>query len=158
VQGVAVKALADRDAAARCNEPERTGGRRICRKIRRPVFFLRVASWRRASRASASYDAHGSGCLSRPVPERDPVRTAAVPVASGLTRSSGSWRHQPAHGSFYMIGAYMAFAIGPWVEQSIGGGFFVTLVVVVLLAVLLGYVLEWVFFSYLLNASICSRC
>jgi len=54
-----------------------------------------------------------------------------------------------AHGRFYMIGAYMAFAIGPWVEQAIGGGFFVTLVVVVLLAVLLGYVLEWGFFSYL---------
>jgi len=71
-------------------------------------------------------------------------------VASGLTLIFGIMGViNLAHGSFYMIGAYMAFAIGPWVEQSIGGGFFVTLVVVVLLAVLLGYVLEWVFFSYL---------
>ena len=71
-------------------------------------------------------------------------------VASGLTLIFGIMGViNLAHGSFYMIGAYMAFAIGPWIEQTIGGGFFVTLVVVVLLAVLLGYVLEWVFFSYL---------
>ena len=45
-----------------------------------------------------------------------------------------------AHGSFYMIGAYMAYALAPFVASTFGGGFF---------AVLLGYVLEWVFFSYL---------
>lgn len=71
-------------------------------------------------------------------------------VASGLTLIFGIMGViNLAHGSFYMIGAYMAFALGPWVEQVLGGGFLVTLVVVVLLAVLLGYVLEWVFFSYL---------
>ncbi len=54
-----------------------------------------------------------------------------------------------AHGSFYMIGAYMAFALAPVVERTFGGGFFATLVVGMVLAVLLGYLLEWVFYSYL---------
>ena len=27
-----------------------------------------------------------------------------------------------AHGSFYMIGAYMAFALAPWVEQMLAKG------------------------------------
>ncbi len=71
-------------------------------------------------------------------------------VASGLTLIFGIMGViNLAHGSFYMIGAYMAFALGPVVEQTIGGGFFVTLAVVVALAVVLGYVLEWVFVSYL---------
>ena len=50
-----------------------------------------------------------------------------------------------AHGSFYMIGAYMAFALSP----LFGGNFLFTLVAGVALAAALGYVLEWVFFSYL---------
>jgi branched-chain amino acid transport system permease protein len=54
-----------------------------------------------------------------------------------------------AHGSFYMIGAYMAYALAPWVESLLGGGFFTTLAVGLVLSVLLGYLLEWVFFSYL---------
>ncbi len=71
-------------------------------------------------------------------------------VASGLTLIFGIMGViNLAHGSFYMIGAYMAFALGSWVEQVLGGGFFVTLVLVILLAVVLGYVLEWIFFSYL---------
>ncbi len=71
-------------------------------------------------------------------------------VASGLTLIFGIMGViNLAHGSFYMIGAYMAFAIGPWVEHSLGAGFLATLLIVVLLAVVLGYVLEWVFFSYL---------
>lgn len=71
-------------------------------------------------------------------------------VASGLTLIFGIMGViNLAHGSFYMIGAYMAFALGSWVEQTLGGGFFVTLVLVIALAVLLGYVLEWIFFSYL---------
>ena len=73
-------------------------------------------------------------------------------VASGLTLIFGIMGViNLAHGSFYMIGAYMAFALGSWVEQVLGGGFFVTLVLVILLAVVLGYVLEWIFFSYLYN-------
>jgi branched-chain amino acid transport system permease protein len=48
-----------------------------------------------------------------------------------------------------MIGAYMAYALAPWVNQTLGGGFFTTLLVGMALSVLLGYVLEWVFFSYL---------
>jgi branched-chain amino acid transport system permease protein len=71
-------------------------------------------------------------------------------VASGLTLIFGIMGViNLAHGSFYMIGAYMAYALAPWVNQYLGGGFFTTLLVGLLLSVLLGYVLEWVFFSYL---------
>jgi branched-chain amino acid transport system permease protein len=71
-------------------------------------------------------------------------------VASGLTLIFGIMGViNLAHGSFYMIGAYMAYALAPIVGATIGGGFFTTLGVGVVLAVLLGYVLEWVFFSYL---------
>ena len=71
-------------------------------------------------------------------------------VASGLTLIFGIMGViNLAHGSFYMIGAYMAFALAPVVAATFGGGFFATLLVGVVLAVLLGYVLEWVFFSYL---------
>ncbi|HET9643682.1 MAG TPA: branched-chain amino acid ABC transporter permease [Burkholderiaceae bacterium] len=67
-------------------------------------------------------------------------------VASGLTLIFGIMGViNLAHGSFYMIGAYMAYALAPLV----GGGFVVTLLAGVVLAVLLGYVLEWLFFSYL---------
>jgi branched-chain amino acid transport system permease protein len=54
-----------------------------------------------------------------------------------------------AHGSFYMIGAYMAYGLAPWVQQWAGGGFFATLAVGIALSVLLGYLLEWLFFSFL---------
>ncbi len=71
-------------------------------------------------------------------------------VASGLTLIFGIMGViNLAHGSFYMIGAYMAYALAPIVERTFGGGFFATLVIGLVLAVLLGYVLEWVFFSYL---------
>ncbi|MGZ5249275.1 MAG: branched-chain amino acid ABC transporter permease, partial [Caldimonas sp.] len=71
-------------------------------------------------------------------------------VASGLTLIFGIMRViNLAHGSFYMIGAYMAFALAPVVANAFSGGFFVTLLVGVVLAVLFGYVLEWAFFSFL---------
>jgi branched-chain amino acid transport system permease protein len=71
-------------------------------------------------------------------------------VASGLTLIFGSMGViNLAHGSFYMIGAYMAYALAPGVESFLGGGFFTTLAVGLVLSVLLGYVLEWLFFSYL---------
>ncbi|MEO8309877.1 MAG: branched-chain amino acid ABC transporter permease [Caldimonas sp.] len=71
-------------------------------------------------------------------------------VASGLTLIFGIMRViNLAHGSFYMIGAYLAFSLAPVVSGTFGGGFFVTLLVGVLLAVLFGYVLEWAFFSFL---------
>ena len=67
-------------------------------------------------------------------------------MASGLTLIFGIMGViNLAHGSFYMIGAYMAFALSP----LFGGNFLVTLVAGTLLAAVLGYVLEWVFFSYL---------
>ena len=67
-------------------------------------------------------------------------------VASGLTLIFGVMGViNLAHGSFYMIGAYMAFALAP----LLGGSFFATLAVGLMLAVLFGYVLEWAFFAFL---------
>ena len=71
-------------------------------------------------------------------------------VASGLTLIFGIMGViNLAHGSFYMIGAYLAFALAAPVAATFGGGFFSVLAVGIVLAVLLGYVLEWVFFAYL---------
>ena len=71
-------------------------------------------------------------------------------VASGLTLIFGIMGViNLAHGSFYMIGAYMAYVLAPIVGASFGGGFFSTLLIGVVLSVLLGYVLEWAFFSFL---------
>jgi branched-chain amino acid transport system permease protein len=71
-------------------------------------------------------------------------------VASGLTLIFGIMGViNLAHGSFYMVGAYMAFALSPVVASAFGGGFFATLIVGVVLATLLGYLLEWAFYSYL---------
>ena len=71
-------------------------------------------------------------------------------VASGLTLIFGIMGViNLAHGSFYMIGAYMAFALSPIVASTFGGGFFAVLAVGLVLAVLLGYGLEWAFYSYL---------
>jgi branched-chain amino acid transport system permease protein len=71
-------------------------------------------------------------------------------VAAGLTLIFGIMGViNLAHGSFYMIGAYMAYALAPVVASTFGGGFFATLGVGLVLAVILGYVLEWAFFSFL---------
>ena len=71
-------------------------------------------------------------------------------VASGLTLIFGIMGViNLAHGSFYMIGAYIAYGLAPFVASSFGGGFFSVLAIGLMLSVLLGYLLEWVFFSYL---------
>jgi branched-chain amino acid transport system permease protein len=71
-------------------------------------------------------------------------------VASGLTLIFGIMGViNLAHGSFYMIGAYMAYALAPFVAGTFGGGFFSTLAVGMVLSVVFGYVLEWAFYSYL---------
>jgi branched-chain amino acid transport system permease protein len=71
-------------------------------------------------------------------------------VASGLTLIFGIMGViNLAHGSFYMIGAYMAYALAPFVASTLGGGFFTTLALGLVLAVMLGYGLEWAFFSFL---------
>src|SRR4029453_19054506 len=71
-------------------------------------------------------------------------------VASGLTLIFGIMGViNLAHGSFYMIGAAMASRLAPIFDRSFGGGFFATLAVGLVLSVILGYVLEWVFYSYL---------
>lgn len=71
-------------------------------------------------------------------------------VASGLTLIFGIMGViNLAHGSFYMMGAYMAYALAPIVGSTFGGGFFSVMLVGVVLAVIMGYVLEWAFFSFL---------
>ncbi|MGH6612415.1 MAG: branched-chain amino acid ABC transporter permease [Burkholderiaceae bacterium] len=71
-------------------------------------------------------------------------------VASGLTLIFGIMGViNLAHGSFYMIGAYMAYALAPWVGATLGGGFFMTLFIGLLLSIAFGYLLEWSFFSFL---------
>ena len=67
-------------------------------------------------------------------------------VASGLTLIFGIMGViNLAHGSFYMIGAYMAFSLAP----VFGGNFVLTLAAGMVLAVGFGYLLEWLFISYL---------
>ena len=67
-------------------------------------------------------------------------------VASGLTLIFGIMGViNLAHGSFYMLGAYLAFSIAPFFGQN----FLLMLLVGVLLSALFGYLLEWVFFSFL---------
>ena len=67
-------------------------------------------------------------------------------VASGLTLIFGIMGViNLAHGSFYMLGAYLAFALVPW----FGDWFFLRLLVGIGLAALFGYLLEWTFFSFL---------
>ena len=67
-------------------------------------------------------------------------------VASGLTLIFGIMGViNLAHGSFYMIGAYLAFSLAP----LFGDQFLLMLVAGVVLAAIFGYVLEWAFFSYL---------
>ncbi|MEO9067265.1 MAG: branched-chain amino acid ABC transporter permease, partial [Caldimonas sp.] len=50
-----------------------------------------------------------------------------------------------AHGSFYMLGAYLAFALSP----LFGDQFALRLAAGVALAAVFGYLLEWAFFSFL---------
>jgi branched-chain amino acid transport system permease protein len=71
-------------------------------------------------------------------------------VASGLTLIFGTLGViNLAHGSFYMIGAYMAYALAPWAAAHVGGGFFTALAIGFALSIVLGYALEWGFISYL---------
>lgn len=67
-------------------------------------------------------------------------------VASGLTLIFGIMGViNLAHGSFYMLGAYMAFALSP----LFGNSFILMLLAGIVLAAIFGYLLEWAFFSYL---------
>jgi branched-chain amino acid transport system permease protein len=71
-------------------------------------------------------------------------------VASGLTLIFGVMGViNLAHGSFYMVGAYMAYGLAPAYAGLGGLGFGATLATGVVLAVMLGYLLEWAFFSFL---------
>jgi branched-chain amino acid transport system permease protein len=71
-------------------------------------------------------------------------------VASGLTLIFGIMGViNLAHGSFYMIGAYLAYALAPVFAAHAGWGFFAALGLGLVIAVILGYALEWAFFSFL---------
>jgi branched-chain amino acid transport system permease protein len=66
-------------------------------------------------------------------------------VASGLTLIFGIMGIiNLAHGSFYMIGAYMAFTL-----SSLTGSLFMAIVLGIVMSVILGVVLEWGLFSHL---------
>jgi branched-chain amino acid transport system permease protein len=71
-------------------------------------------------------------------------------VAAGLTLIFGIMGViNLAHGSFYMMGSYLAFALSPVVANSFGGGLISTFIIGLLIAIILGYILEWLFYSYL---------
>jgi branched-chain amino acid transport system permease protein len=66
-------------------------------------------------------------------------------VASGLTLIFGIMGViNLAHGSFYMLGAYLAFTLA-----SLTGNLLIAVPLGIVLAVAFGYMLEWVFFSFL---------
>ena len=66
-------------------------------------------------------------------------------VASGLTLIFGIMGViNIAHGSFYMIGAYLAWSLMGWV-----GNFWIGLVAGVMVALVLGLLLEWLFIRFL---------
>ena len=66
-------------------------------------------------------------------------------VASGLTLIFGVMGViNLAHGSFYMMGAYLAFSL-----SSLTGNLLITIVIGTLLSVVIGVLLEWALFSHL---------
>ncbi len=66
-------------------------------------------------------------------------------VASGLTLVFGIMGIiNLAHGSFYMVGAYLAFSL-----TAVSGNLFLAVVLGLLLSVLLGVALEWLFYRHL---------
>jgi branched-chain amino acid transport system permease protein len=66
-------------------------------------------------------------------------------IASGLTLIFGIMGViNLAHGSFYMLGAYSAFTL-----SSLTGNLFSAIAIGIVLAVVFGYLLEWIFFNFL---------
>lgn len=66
-------------------------------------------------------------------------------IASGLTLIFGIMGViNLAHGSFFMIGAYLIYALGMYINN-----FALALLLGIILAVAFGYLLEWGFFSFL---------
>ncbi len=71
-------------------------------------------------------------------------------IASGLTLIFGILGViNLAHGSLYMVGAYIAYALTPVTAAHFGGNYGITILLGVTLAWVFGYLLEWVFFSFL---------
>ena len=64
-------------------------------------------------------------------------------IASGLTLIFGVSRIVNfAHGSFYMVGAFLTYQIYPWIAEGTALGFFVTIVICGLLVAALGLLFE----------------
>jgi branched-chain amino acid transport system permease protein len=71
-------------------------------------------------------------------------------VAAGLTLIFGIMGViNLAHGSFYMMGSYLAFGLSPMVANYLDGNFVLTLIVGTIVAIVIGYILEWLFYSFL---------
>ncbi|MBK6552529.1 MAG: branched-chain amino acid ABC transporter permease [Rhodocyclaceae bacterium] len=67
-------------------------------------------------------------------------------LASGLTLIFGIMRIiNLAHGSFYMIGAYMAFGLSSGITETLPAMIAVGLI----LSFFIGFILEWVFYAFL---------
>ena len=136
VIGVAAKALADSGARLQDGlKPDQTALAEL--QARQPAdvlppFFLSPL--------------HGSRHLPHPVLNGVQYGLLLFLVAAGLTLIFGIMGViNLAHGSFYMIGAYLAFSLAQPVRQPVAGhpacG--------VVLAVLLGMALEWLLFRHL---------
>jgi branched-chain amino acid transport system permease protein len=70
-------------------------------------------------------------------------------AASGLTLVFGIMGViNLAHGAFYMAGAYLAYVLVPWAAH-LPGGFALSLLAGLLIAIVAGALLEWAFFSFL---------
>ena len=110
-----------------------------------------VARCSRGPGGRAARQCHGPCHLPHPVPERAAVRAAAV---SGGLGADADLRHHGRHqpGARQLLHDRRLHGLSRWrrsVGATFGGGFFATLAVGLVLAVLLGYVLEWAFFSFL---------
>ncbi len=58
-----------------------------------------------------------------------------------------------AHGSFYMLGAYVA-----WSLATLTGSFTLAIILGVVLSVIFGLVLEWLLFRHFYQRSILTKC
>ena len=136
-----MKGSPTRRAAASC---DRTG---LAPRLPGP----RTAACRmRRARRSAAALLDGPRHLPRPVPERRPVRPAAVP---GRQRPDADLRDhgrdQPRARQLLHARRLPGVWLAPWFAAHLGGSFFAALAIGVVLAVVFGYLLEWAFFSYL---------
>ena len=74
-------------------------------------------------------------------------------IASGLTLIFGVSRIVNfAHGSFYMLGAFLTYQVHPWIAAGTPGGFFTSILVCGVLVALIGLAFELVFLRRVYHA------